>query len=256
MKIQSLLPLVVGLMLTVSCASKKEVLYFQDANSAPSTVTATNTKIQVNDILNITVSALVLETALPYNIQNFGSDIGGNSQELLKLKGYLVTEELTITFPVLGTLDVSNKTTEELEVYIEDILETGGHLKDPVVSVRILNTKVTILGEVRQPGTYGFTEKRITLPQALGYAGDMTINGFREDVLVIREIDGIRTIGHVDMTTTTWFDSPYYYVKPNDVIVVNPNGPKIKKAGFIGDVATVLTLTSVMLSAIVLITRI
>lgn len=238
-----------------SCASKKDVLYFQDADRQPPTEVHYHApRIQPNDILDIKVSALVPETALPYNVQ-LPMTTTANSLEIIKLQGYLVDPEGTIVFPVLGRLEVGRMTTTDLERQLQQQLEEGGHLIQPKVSVRLLNAKVTVLGEVKMPGTYSFTEQQISLPQALGYAGDLTINGERKDVLLVREIDGIRTTHRIDLTQSDWFDSPYFYIQPNDFIVVNPNNPKVKSSGFIGNTGTLVSVLSVILSSIVLITR-
>jgi polysaccharide export outer membrane protein len=238
-----------------SCVSKKEILYLQDADRYNyQNIEYESSKIQPNDILSITVSALVPETAIPYNVQA-GTSTSSPSLDLLKLQGYLVSKEGSIVFPVLGKIEVVGNTTSEVGKLIENLLEEGGHLKEPIVSVRLLNAKVTILGEVKNPGTYSFTEQNITLPQALGYAGDLTINGKREDVLLITEENGIRKVLHIDLTSADWFNSPHYYIKPNDFIVVNPNTAKVKSAGLIGDAGIVLTIVSIALTAVVLIVK-
>lgn len=238
-----------------SCASKKDILYFQDANTATSTeVQYKAPRIQPNDILDIKVSALVPETALPYNVQ-LPMTTSATNIELIKLQGYLVDPDGTIVFPVLGRLTVGKQTTTDLEKSLQQQLEEGGHLIGPKVSVRLLNAKVTVLGEVKNPGTYSFTEQQISLPQALGYAGDLTINGERKDVLIIRETDGLRSSHRIDLTQSDWFNSEYYYIQPNDFIVVNQNGPKVKSSGFIGNTGTLVSVLSVLLSSIILITR-
>lgn len=254
--IKSNILILVSLVLVFSsCASKKEILYFQDADDyIPQEIYYEPVKIQPNDILNITVGALVQETAAPYN-NRVSSAAGTTSIELLKLQGYLVGDDGTITFPVLGNLGVEGKTTKELEQGIAELLEKGGHLKEPTVSVRILNAKVTILGEVAKPGTYSFTEGNITFPQALGFAGDLTINGERKDALLIREENGIRRVHHLDLTSTQWFNTPSFYIKPNDFIVINPNAAKVKSAGIVGDASIFITIVSLLLTVTVLLTR-
>jgi len=243
------------LLLLQSCASKKDILYFQDAKTlAPQQIQYTNPNIQANDILDIKVSALVPETALPYNKQLLGNATATNL-ELIKLQGYLVSTQGSIVFPVLGSLNVKDLTPAQLETQLQELLEKGGHLVQPTVSVRLLNAKVTVLGEVKNPGTYSFTEHQISLPQALGYAGDLTINGERNNIMLIREENGQRSVAHIDLTKTDWFNSPYYYIKPNDFIVVNPNGPKVKSAGFVGNTGTLISVASIILTSIVLITR-
>jgi polysaccharide export outer membrane protein len=243
------------LLLLQSCASKKDILYFQDsADYKSSRIEYAGSLIQPNDILSITVGAKVPETVIPYNIQQLGSNSMSNI-ETIKLQGYLVSPQGTIVFPVLGEIPVVNKSTSELEQELKNVLEVGGHLINPTVSIRLLNAKVTVLGEVNKPGTYSFTEQYLTLPQALGYAGDLTINGKRKDIILIREALGIRTIKHLDLTTTDWMNNPDYTIRQNDVLVVNPNNSKVKSSGYIGNAATILTIASLVLSTVILLTR-
>lgn len=252
---QSLCAAILFALLLTSCTSKKDILYFQDATKFQSNPIANlSVMVQPNDILSIMVSAKIPETAIPYNIQ-IGSVNANTNIEVLKLQGYLVGPEGTIVFPVLGTISVLHKTTADIEASLKKQLESGGHLIGPIVSVRILNAKVTILGEVNRPGTYSFSEQYMTLPQALGYAGDLTITGKRKDILLIREADGVRTITHLDLTTANWMNDPKYIIKQNDVIVVNPSNPKIKSAGFIGNTSVVLTIASLLLSTFIIIRR-
>lgn len=250
-----LLFIVLGFATVFSCTSKKEILYLQDADSYANTeIPYTNAKIQPNDVLRITVEAINSEAVVLYNkASNING--GGANMAVLQLSGYLVSEDLTINFPILGRLSVANQTTQEFAIYLKKLLETGDHLKDPSVDVRLVNAKFTVLGEVNGPGTYTFTEQNISLVQALGYAGDLTINGKREDVLIMREEDGVRQIAHIDLTTSDWLNGPYNFIKPNDLIVVNQNGPKVKSAGFIGNLGSLLSVASILFTTIVLISR-
>lgn len=243
------------LLMALSCASKKEILYMQDAETmGAGAVQYQSANIQPNDILKIIVESTVPEAAIPYNKASVLTMQPQNLQ-LLQLDGYLVSPENTIMFPILGEISTFNQTTEQLQEAIKQKLESGGHLTSPSVNVRLINAKVTILGEVRQPGTYNFTEQNITFLQALGYAGDLTINGKRDDILLTREVDGVRKITHVDLTSASFMNSEYYFIKPNDVIIVNPNEPRVKNAGFVGDVGTILTIASLALSVTILLTR-
>jgi polysaccharide export outer membrane protein len=238
-----------------SCASKKNLFYFQDAeNSIPAKIEYVNNTLQPNDILNVKIGALVPETAIPYNIQTNSGQQGQNI-ELLKLQGYLVGIDGHIVLPILGRILVANKTIASVEKELIRILENGQHLLSPSVSVRLLNAKVTILGEVNNPGTYNFTEQFISIPQALGYAGDLTIQGKRSDITLVREQDGTRTSSRIDLTTTSWMNNPEYRVMPNDVIVVNPNMAKVKSSGFVGNAGTVMSIVTTLLSITVLLTR-
>ncbi|MDW5287860.1 polysaccharide biosynthesis/export family protein [Formosa sp. PL04] len=250
MKLFRMLGLFLAFLFVNSCASKKEILYFQDYENIPKDVIINATKIQINDILSISVKSLVSEAAEPYNRNNNSG--GGNSTEMMKLNGYLVSSTGSITFPILGVIQVNNKTTPDLEVFIKNILIEEGHLKDPTVIVRIVNAKFTVLGEVGSPGTYDYDEETITLPQAIGMAGDLSINGVRGDVMIIREVDQVRTVAHIDMTKTDWFTSPYYNIKQNDIIVVNPNGPEVLKSGYFTSVGALMGLVSFVITLVLL----
>lgn len=240
----------------VSCASKKDILYFQDALSYPSvTLRHDAVLIQPNDILHIQIGALVPETAIPYNAQTNITQGSTSNVETLKVQGYLVASPGTIQLPVLGTIQAAGQTLANLEQTIKGQLEKEGHLLHPTVSVRILNAKVTVLGEVQRPGTYAFMEQSLSVPQALGYAGDLTINGKRNDILLIRESAGVRTITHLDLTTANWMNNPDYQIRQNDVLIVNPNNAKVKTAGYVGNTGTLLTIASLLLSSIILLTR-
>ena len=198
---------------------------------------------------------MVPETAIPYNnlVQKSGQAL--QNIELIKLQGYLVGTDGYIVLPILGRILVANKTIASVEKELIRILEKDQHLISPSVSVRLLNAKVTILGEVNRPGTYNFTEQFISIPQALGYAGDLTIQGKRTDIILVREQEGTRTSSRIDLTTTNWMNNPEYRVMPNDVIVVNPNITKVKSSGIVGNASIVMSIVTTLLSITVLLTR-
>ena len=257
MKLHNLLKFtIIALFLVLqSCVSKKEMLYMQDLESFNNTdVTFTSHTLQVDDILKISVGALMPEAAIPYN-KNSGGSAVANGIDVMKLDGYLVSETSTINFPILGELSVKDKTTKNLENDIKKLLVDGGYLIKPNVTVRLLNAKVTILGEVQRPGTFSFTENNISLLQALGLAGDLTINGSREDVVVLRYVDGVQTTARINLTSANFLKGPYQMVKPNDVLIVNPNSAKLKTAGYVGNISAILGITSVILTSILLFTR-
>ncbi len=230
-----------GLLFT-SCSSRKQIQYFSDIDTqARETVAPVTPTVQVNDLLSITISSSTPELAAAYNIVN------PDKAEL----GYLVAADGTITLPVLGAQKVAGLTFSDLDQLLRSKLINGGHLADPVVIIRRLNAKFTVLGEVTKPGTYSFTEQNITLLQALGYAGDLTIYGKRSDILIIREENGVRTYTTVDLTSRATLASNSLIIKPNDVIYVNPNDTRVKSAGYIGGFTTLMTTISVALSTVV-----
>ena len=253
--IKTIFSVLLLIVLLQSCVSKKEILYMQDLDAySPMELSYSENTLQIDDILNITVGALIPEAALPYN-KISSTRTMSNSLDIIKLEGYLVSQDKTINFPVLGIVSVAGKTTIALEKDLKESLKAGGYLIDPIVTVRLLNAKVTILGEVNRPGTFTFTENNMSFLQALGLAGDLTINGNREDVILIRNVDGIQTASHLNLTSANWLSGPYQNIKPNDVIVVNPNGAKVKSAGYIGNASVVLGIASTILSSILLLTR-
>ncbi|MEY4293069.1 MAG: hypothetical protein RIQ61_1467 [Bacteroidota bacterium] len=243
-------------LLLQSCVFRKDILYFRDIESNLGSISHKEPLVQVNDILHINVNTVIPEAAMPYN--TLSSRPGGNqsnSIELLKLQGYLVSASGDIEFPILGRFSVAKKSTPVIAQELKEKLEKGGHLINPTITVRVINAKVTILGEVRAPGTYPFTEQFITIPQALGFAGDLTINGDRKEVLLIREMNGLRSIKKINLTESAWLNDPELQIRQNDILVVNPNIQKIKTAGLIGNVGTLSSVFSIVLSTIILLTR-
>lgn len=244
---------VLGLLLLTSCSSKKDILYFNDIDSNNRDKNMyTAGQIQPNDILSVIISSSTSELAVMYNLNQ------DQNQNSTAFPGYLVNYEGNITIPVLGKIAAKGLSLEELEVAVRKKLIEGKHLTEPIVTVRLMNAKFTVLGEVAKPGTYTFSEQNISVLQALGYAGDLTINGKRQNLLLIREENGAKTYITIDMTSKSWFGSPYYYIKPNDVIYVNPNGPKVKSAGYIGNLGTFISAVSVTVSmalTIILLTK-
>ena len=244
------------ILIVTSCTSSNQITYLKDLKlntekSIDSNVYEQN--IQKDDILKIDIYSQNPEASIIYNkISVFNKSLA-NNLEILKLEGYLVDHEHYITLPILGKVNTKAKTTLQLESEIRRMLLEGNHLINPVVSVRHLNSKFTVLGEVKMPGTYSFNEKFITIFQALGYAGDLSISGKRKNITLIREVDGIRTTLKVDLTDQEIFNSPSYYIKNNDVLIVNPSYSKVKSAGFIGSPASIASLASLLLSITLLI---
>ena len=245
---------IVGLFLLSACSSKRNITYLNGVHEYANTDISKQKvpyTIQADDVLRIEIHSMVPEAAIVYNRipQNTNTSTNLN---LLQLEGYLVSSDYSINFPVLGTLDVKGSTLE-LEKKITKLLLEGGHLVSPTVSVRLLNSKFTVLGEVSQAGTYTFLDRNLTLLQALGYAGDLTIDGERKDITLIREINGIRSARQLDITSKDILDNSAYYIRNNDVIIVNPNYNRIKSAGFIGSPQSIASISSILLSITLLI---
>ena len=244
----------VCLLTIFACTSKRNITYLNGVEKYPNTDISkqkTPYTIQPDDILRIEIRSMVPEAAIVYNRIPFQINTTLNV-DLLQLEGYLVSNDYTINFPVLGKLEVKG-TTLELEKKITKLLLDGEHLVSPTVSVRLLNSKFTVLGEVSKPGTFTFIENNLTLLQALGYAGDLTISGKRKNITLIREINGIRSVKKLDITSKDILNNSAYYIMSNDVIIVNPNYNRIKSAGFIGSPQSIASISSILLSITLLI---
>ena len=248
---RALLILLVGTLF--SCATKKEIIYFQDSADLNQTdiQKAFEPLIEPNDILHVSLSSFDETLVAPFNKEKVAEN-AVNAQSL-SLQGYLVSSEGTINFPVLGTISVAGKTRSEIEQMLKTKLTD--YVTDVVIDVRILNFKVTLLGEVGNPGVYTIQNERITLPEALGLAGDLTEDGDRNNIVVIREEGGKRIVSKIDLTKTDFFESPFFFLKQNDVVYVEPSLRGVKKSGFIPDIPALLSLFTVVLSAVILITR-
>ena len=251
---RELMFIVVSFLMVSSCTSKRNITYLNGADKYNNTDISKQKKsyaIQADDVLRIEIRSMIPEAAIVYNriSQNTGAI---SNIDLLQLEGYLVSSDYTINFPVLGILKVKG-TILELERKIAKLLLDGGHLVRPIVTVRLLNGRFTVLGEVARPGTFTFIEKNLSLLQALGYAGDLTINGKRKNITLIREVNGIRSTRKLDLTSKDVLDNPSYYIRNNDVIIVNPNYSRIKSAGFIGSPQTIASISSLLLSITLLI---
>jgi polysaccharide export outer membrane protein len=207
--------------------------------------------IEPNDILYISVSSIDEEVTKPFKrtIASEGSATSNNIQ----LQGYLVDSDGNIRFPVLGSLSVMGKTRGTVEKELKTKLSE--YIKDVVVDVRIINFKVTVIGEVKMPGVFRIKDERVTLPEAIALAGDFTEDGKRSEVTVIREVDGVRKVARIDFTKSDVFTSPFYFLKQNDIVYVEPSLKGVRKSGFIPDVPALLSLVTVVLSTVILLTR-
>ena len=246
-----------------SCSSKKKLDYLQNIESVALEASMKNAKstIQPNDQLVIMVTAKDMDVVKPFN-QNFSSgqilqyslpsnNAPAQSQTSASGPTYMVDSQGNIEFPVIGKINTENKTTEELR----DILkkEISKYVVNPQVSVRNTNYKITVLGEVNRPGTYNIPDAQTTLLEVLGLAGDLTIYGNREDVLVLRNIDGTMTKERIDLTKADFINSPYFYLKQNDVIIVSPNETKQKTSRLDPNTGIYISVASIVVTILALI---
>lgn len=214
------------------CISTKKATYFNDLNSTiiTSSTPIPETIIRKNDLLNITVSSLDAKATEIFNAPNLVPAMNtGSSSEIL---GYLVGSDGSIQFPILGNIKAEGLTKDQLKVIIQKKLADQDLLKDPIVSVRFLNFRVTVLGEVKNPTAVTVPSEKISLLEAIGLAGDLTIYAKRDNVLVIREKEnGDKEIKRINLNSAELLSSPYYYLKSNDIVYVEPNKSKVASTG-------------------------
>lgn len=239
-----------------SCTNKQKIIYFQGALSNSESNKNYTPVFHSDDLLSIIVSCIDIDAVKPFNLQsnNLNSNIGGYTQGAPTPPGYLIDSEGNIDFPVIGKIKLGGLTRKDAVEQLKESLKP--FLKEPNIQIRIMNYKVTVLGEVRNPGTFTIPNERITLPEAIGIAGDLTINGQRKNVLVIRETDGKRSETRVDLTTKEVFSSPVFYLQQNDVVYVEPNRAKVNSSAVNpGNLSLILSAVSLFITIAVLIKR-
>lgn len=224
-----------AIMMVTSCAPVKNIAYFQDkALNHPEQIDKHGgIVIQPKDMISIVVSSRNPELAVMFNLPivsyQAGSETVGNGGQQ-KLIGYVVDNDGNIDFPVLGMIQVAGLTRWELAELIKDRLLKEGYLTDAVVTVEFMNFKVSVLGEVKNPGTFTIEGDKVTVLQALSLAGDLTIFGERTNVTVIRELDGRRTFYNIDLCSVDMFKSPAYNLQQNDIVYVEPSEIKARQS--------------------------
>jgi polysaccharide biosynthesis/export protein len=242
--------------LGTSCGIREKTVYFQPTeNGSDSIVKRFYSPVyRSNDLLSITVSAMDAEAVKPFNLNviAFTSDDGRASNAPLQ-QGYFVDSAGTIDFPVIGKIAIGGLGRSEAVQLIKQKL--APYVVDPLVTIKIMNYKITVLGDVKFPGAFPVPSERVTLPEALGMAGDMNMTGVRKNVLVIRDIDGMKTEIRVDLTSKSAYNSPGYYLQQNDIVYVEPNNAK-RNSSIIGTNAGIfISVASLLLTSIALLTR-
>ena len=226
--------------LLLSCATKDDVVYFNGINSTDNSIglDSYSPTYHIEDELIIVVNALDPEAAKPFNktsVSLSADVLDARGRE--RLQTYRVDSEGEIDFPVMGKVKIAGLNREQATLMLQEKLSE--YIKNPIVDIETVNYKITVLGEVNRPGTYTATNERITLIEAIGLAGDLTIYGERENVLVIQDYDGKKTYTRVNLKSNELFDSPVYYLSQNDVVYVEPNKTRAR-ASSIGAGTTVL----------------
>lgn len=243
--------LLIVTMLASSCGVRKEIVYMQDINSGTTYDSGKSyeAKLKPDDLLSIVVSADSPEVTVPFNLP----EIAGNDAENKGFKTYLIDSQGYIDFPVIGQQKLGGLTRTEAHALL--IKSVSEYITNPTINLRIVNYKISVLGEVVRPNSYTVVGERITILEALSLAGDLTILGKRENVLVVREVDGKKTANRIDLTSSNLFESPFYYLAQNDVVYVEQNKTRLNSSKIGPDVQIIFSSLSLLITLTVLLLR-
>lgn len=243
--------------LLASCSAQKRVWYLQDVQPASPEQIVQNGEIRIKplDRLIVVVNSKDPELAVPFNSSTAMSSLSGSTtstNSIESLQTRTVDENGCILMPIIGTVKCEGLTRNELARLIADKIVEGGYINDPSVNVQFSDMKFSVIGEVAHPGSFEIDRDRISILDALAMAGDMTVYGMRNEVIVAREADGKRTIEVLDLTSKDVFSSPAFYLQQNDVVYVKPNKYKAQSAEISQNRSFYLSLVSTAISVITL----
>ncbi len=218
-------PILIITLFLNSCVTTEKAVYFNNIQNKEFTDATTAPVIQKSDVLSITVSSLNPEATAIFNINQTTNNINGG------ITGYLVNNDGIIVFPILGKIRVEGLTEKDFGESLGSTLVEKKLLVDPIVNVRIINFKVTVLGEVAKPSVVPVPNEKISMLEAIGMAGDMTLYAKRDNVLLIRVENGKKITRRINLNSPDFLESPFYYLKTNDIIYVEPNKSKVASTG-------------------------
>lgn len=236
-----------------SCASKKDLIYFQpDSLSLDSSFEANAPKLQAGDILTISITADDVRATEPFN-QTSAYQVGGIQGNNPFIPTYTLDAQGNINFPKIGRIKLGGKTRLEAMEFLRD--QVSKYIINPGVNISVRNFQITVLGEVAKPGTFLIDNDRISILEAIGLAGDLTINGIRKNILVVREEDGKRNEYRIDLTSRQSLNSPVYFLKQNDVIYVEPNDAKIQSSKYTQNTSIFVSIAGLIITIVAVIVR-
>lgn len=209
-----------------SCLNTRKVAYFNDVKDSTLIASKAGLEpvIQKKDILSISVSSLSNEATVIFNTPNLSSSTISSGAQT---SGYLVSQDGTIKFPILGDIPAAGLTQKQLENDLSKLLIDKKLLFDPIVTARFLNFRVTVLGEVNRPGVVTVPSEQISILEAIGQAGDLTIFGLRDNVILIRQEGASKLVKRLNLTSSQILTSPYFFLKSNDVLYIEPGKAKV-----------------------------
>ncbi len=255
-KAKKIVLLLFTILLLGACVSKKDITYFQNDQIDQAKVSNSyKTIFKPDDLLQITVSAIDLEAVKAFNLPavsyatTTNRAVGTPQQQT-----YLIDNDGFIDFPVIGKLKIGGLTRNETVEMLKNKLDPD-YVKNPTINIRIANFSVTVLGDVKRPGTYTIPNERITILEAIGLSGDLNITGKRNTVKVFREINGEKVKFELDLRSNKIFTSPVYYLQQNDLVYVDQNKSSSQDAAFNRNTGLFVSIGSIIVSLIAVLTR-
>ena len=242
--------LIIILVLT-SCSSKKDVLYLQNSPDFNTSVEYKDYELQYDDILKIVISTEIPEMSANLNFNSQTATL--NTKEGMILNGYQVDSGGKIFMPTLGEFYVLGKSLKELRDMIFNRVTESELLLNPSIDIKHINAHFTIIGEVNLPGRHNFLQNNLNIIEAIGIAGDLTINGKRDNLRLIRKTKDKMMVHKIDLTNGELINDEYFQVFSGDIIIVDPNYNRVKNAGIIGNSGTLISLLSFLLTSIIVI---
>jgi polysaccharide export outer membrane protein len=212
------------LIILTSCASRRNLVYFSDLSSKSGDSQSINTdiepKIQPNDLLSITISTPSAESNMLFSVNSNNINKNGYFEK----EGYRVDQVGNVSLPVVGKVNLKGLTIQQAQERL--VKSLTAYVKNPIANIQFLNFRITVIGEVNHPSTFTISNEQVNLLEALGMAGDLTVYGKRDNILLIREMDGQRSMVRMNINNRNILNSPYFYLKQNDVIYVEPDKAK------------------------------
>ncbi len=220
------------LFLVISCVGHKKIPYFRDVQNTSSVkieeYAYSEPLIQPDDILSITIQTIDPQTSAIMTQSSTVPSVGSSSANTIGnqvISGYLVDKEGIVDLPMIGKVKLMGLSTFKARDFIRE--KAAAFYKNPTVQVRFANFKITVLGEVAKPATYTLPNERVSVLDVIGLAGDLTIFGKRDNILLIRESAGQKEFVRLNLNSTDLIKSPYFYLKQNDVLYIEPNKAKV-----------------------------
>ena len=246
--------LIIIALLTSSCVPSKEILYLQGSQNSQNSSTNYEPLIQKDDLLFINISSSQAEAVAPFNLDSQSKDITSSTSGFSNQKQtYLVDNMGNIEFPIIGTLNAAGYSVNEFRDFLKNKLKN--YVSDAVINIRIVNFKVTVTGEVGQPGVVSTNSQRFTLFDALAMSGDLTLYGRRNNILIVRDFQGVKSYNRVDITKADFVNSPFYYLDQNYLIYVEPKKTKINSTAIGTNIPFIVSVVGLLITTTLIVTK-